>query len=244
MGSRGTSGDDEAITHEAFTNSDTGVLEYVSLSFERLLLVPNNAHIGAQWLLRDAKKFMIDDHHEKHLQEQENNGYVLTLSSKILLKDHWTFPLGFAGPALLKPWQSFSVWLKGGDGDGDGDSDSTIFEAGHGKSLWNHEAENVNEFCSSFNEAMAADSRVVLSVLVSTEYEAMSEGVTSLVDVGGGNEKITWKSAIAEAFPNIKCSVLELPHVVASCQGSENLEFVAGDMFLAIPYAEAIILFL
>ncbi|KAK9131947.1 hypothetical protein Scep_011475 [Stephania cephalantha] len=128
---------------------------------------------------------MIDDHHEKHLQEQENNGYVLTLSSKILLKDHWTFPLWFAGPALLKPWQSFSGWLKGGDGngDGDGDGDSTIFEAAHGKSLWNHVAENFDEFCSSFNEAMAADSRVVLSVLVSTEYKAMFEG--------GGKEKIT-----------------------------------------------------
>ncbi|KAK9150287.1 hypothetical protein Syun_008596 [Stephania yunnanensis] len=48
--------------------------------------------------------------------------------------------------------------------------------------------------------------------------------------------------AIAKAFPHIKCSVLDLPHVVASCKGTENLEFVAGDMFQAIPSADALLL--
>ncbi|KAK9150276.1 hypothetical protein Syun_008585 [Stephania yunnanensis] len=48
--------------------------------------------------------------------------------------------------------------------------------------------------------------------------------------------------AWAKAFPHIKCSVLDLPHVVASCKGTENLEFVAGDMFQAIPSADALLL--
>ncbi|KAK9150294.1 hypothetical protein Syun_008603 [Stephania yunnanensis] len=137
----------------------------------------------------------------------------------------------FAGNEFLKPWESFGGWLKGGDGE-------TAFEVAHGKNLWNYGVENV-EFCNSFNASMAASSRVMSSVLV-TKYKAMFEGVTSLVDVGGGIGSMG--RAIAKAFPHIKCSVLDLPHVVASCKGTENLEFVAGDMFQAIPSADALLL--
>lgn len=44
--------------------------------------------------------------------------------------------------------------------------------------------------------------------------------------------------AIAKAFPNIKC----LPQVIGDLKGSENLEFVSGDMFDKIPHANAILL--
>ncbi|KAK9131979.1 hypothetical protein Scep_011507 [Stephania cephalantha] len=47
---------------------------------------------------------------------------------------------------------------------------------------------------------------------------------------------------MAEAFPRIKCTVLDLPHVVTSCQGSENLNFVAGDMFQSIPSADVVLI--
>ncbi|KAK9131941.1 hypothetical protein Scep_011469 [Stephania cephalantha] len=172
----------------------------------------------------------VHDHRE-NLREDDDEGYVLTRSTKLLLKDHWTFPAGFAGNEFLKPWESFGGWLKGGDGE-------TAFEAAHGKNLWNYGVENV-EFCNLFNASMAASSRVMSSVLV-TKYKAMFEGVTSLVDVGGGIGSMG--RAIAKAFPHIKCSVLDLPHVVASCKGTENLEFVAGDMFQAIPSADALLL--
>ncbi|KAK9169190.1 hypothetical protein Syun_001330 [Stephania yunnanensis] len=68
----------------------------------------------------------------------------------------------------------------------------------------------------------------------------MFEGVTSFVDVGGGVGLMG--KAIAEAFPHIKCSVLDLPHVVASCKGTENLEFVGGDTFQTIHSADALLL--
>ncbi|KAK9150284.1 hypothetical protein Syun_008593 [Stephania yunnanensis] len=96
-----------------------------------------------------------------------------------------------------------------------------------------------NEIGNMFNEAMAAASKVTASVFV-TKCKAMFEGVTSLVDVGGGIGLMG--RAIAEAFPHIKCSVLDLPSVVASCKGTENLEFVGGDMFQAIPSADALLL--
>ncbi|KAK9152892.1 hypothetical protein Sjap_000372 [Stephania japonica] len=127
--------------------------------------------------------------------DEEEGGYVLTRSTRLLLKDHWTFPAGFAGNEFLKPWESFGEWLKGGDGE-------TAFEAAHGKNLWNYGVEHV-EFCNLFNASMAASSRVLSSVLV-TKYKPMFEGVTSLVDVGGGIGSMG--RAIAEAFPHIKCS--------------------------------------
>ncbi|KAK9155219.1 hypothetical protein Sjap_002699 [Stephania japonica] len=169
--------------------------------------------------------------HEYLQEQQEGEGYVLTTSSKLLLNNQWVFPIACLSPELFQPCLSLSDWLKGGDGN-------SSFEAVHGKSLWKFALENL-DVCNMANDAMAADSRVVSSVLV-TNCKDIFEGLTSLVDVGGGIGVMG--RAIAEAFPHIKCSVLDLPHVVAPCQGSENLEFVAGDMFQAIPSADAVLL--
>ncbi|KAF2283279.1 hypothetical protein GH714_043636 [Hevea brasiliensis] len=48
--------------------------------------------------------------------------------------------------------------------------------------------------------------------------------------------------AIAETFPNLKCTVLDLPHVVAGLQNDKNLNFLGGDMFEYIPPADAVLL--
>jgi trans-resveratrol di-O-methyltransferase len=74
--------------------------------------------------------------------------------------------------------------------------------------------------------------------------------VESLVDVGGGDDQ-TMARAIAAAFPNIWCSVLELPHIVDGAKSAtaaggggsgSNVEFVAGDMMGFIPPADALLL--
>jgi len=66
------------------------------------------------------------------------------------------------------------------------------------------------------------------------------EGVESIVDVGGGTG-ITAKT-ICEAFPNMKCIVLDRPSVVENLPGTNNLTYVGGDMFKSIPKADAILL--
>ncbi|KAK7826600.1 trans-resveratrol di-o-methyltransferase [Quercus suber] len=60
----------------------------------------------------------------------------------------------------------------------------------------------------------------------------------SLVDVGGGIESAA--NAIANEFPNLKCTVLDLPQVVADLQGTENLIYLGGNMFEAIPPADGV----
>eukprot|EP00261_Vitis_vinifera_P036819 XP_019078062.1 PREDICTED: uncharacterized protein LOC100250378 [Vitis vinifera] len=63
------------------------------------------------------------------------------------------------------------------------------------------------------------------------------EGLSSLVDVGGGTG-LTART-ISEAFPRLKCRVFDLPHVVANLPEYRNLEFVGGDMFQSGPTADA-----
>ncbi|KZV52041.1 trans-resveratrol di-O-methyltransferase-like [Dorcoceras hygrometricum] len=48
--------------------------------------------------------------------------------------------------------------------------------------------------------------------------------------------------AIADSFPEMKCTVLDLPHVVSGLKGSSNLNYVAGDMFESIPTADVVLL--
>ncbi|PSS14478.1 Trans-resveratrol di-O-methyltransferase [Actinidia chinensis var. chinensis] len=134
-------------------------------------------------------------------------------------------------PTLTKPWHFVSEWFK--------NHDPTPFDTAHGRPLWDYAGHEprMNHF---FNEAMASDSRLVTSVLVK-DCKAIFEGLNSLVDVGGGTGTVA--KAIAEAFPNLECTVLDLPHVVADLQGScKNLTYVGGDMLEVIPSADAVLL--
>ncbi|KAL6880165.1 hypothetical protein ACP4OV_011730 [Aristida adscensionis] len=90
-----------------------------------------------------------------------------------------------------------------------------------------------------FNAGMVADSRLVMEVLL-REHRGIFEPLTSLVDVGGSHGGVA--AAIAEAFPHVKCTVLELPHVVAGAPTLGNVNFIAGDIFECIPAADAVLL--
>jgi hypothetical protein len=92
---------------------------------------------------------------------------------------------------------------------------------------------------ASINNAMAADSRFLMRIVVE-ECGGIFRGIDSLVDVAGGVGGAA--AAIAAAFPYLKCSVLDLPHVVAKAPSVSNVQFVAGDMFESIPPANAIFL--
>ncbi|KAH0686541.1 hypothetical protein KY284_017094 [Solanum tuberosum] len=71
-----------------------------------------------------------------------------------------------------------------------------------------------------FNEAMGSDARVEI--------------------VGGGIGTVA--KAISNAFPELKCSVFDLPHVVEGLEGGKNLSYIGGDMFKSVLSADAILL--
>ncbi|PUZ69545.1 hypothetical protein GQ55_2G117700 [Panicum hallii var. hallii] len=95
-------------------------------------------------------------------------------------------------------------------------------------------------FSAFFNGAMACDSRFVMDAVIH-EVGGAFDGVTSMVDVAGGTGGAA--KAVAAAFPQIKCTVLDLPHVIHGVPPADGrVEFVAGDMMDFIPQADALLL--
>nr|TKV94009.1 hypothetical protein SEVIR_9G267900v2 [Setaria viridis] len=108
----------------------------------------------------------------------------------------------------------------------------------HGETLWEVSGRD-DALNASVNDAMAADSRILMRVVLKECGEVFG-GIDSLVDVAGGIGGAA--TVIASAFPSLKCSVLDLPHVVAKAPSGSNVQFVAGDMFQRIPPANAVFL--
>ncbi|KAE9615111.1 hypothetical protein Lal_00048475 [Lupinus albus] len=160
--------------------------------------------------------------------------YVLTDASILLLKDNpfsmRPFLNAMLDPILTKPWYDLSAWLE--------NDDPTPFEKKHGMALWDYAGHhpNLNHF---FNDAMECDAPFVSSVLIE-KYKETFKGFESLVDVGGGTGDVA--KAIASSFPQLECVVFDLPHVVTGSQGSDNLKYVGGNMFEAIPPTDVILL--
>ncbi|KAK1425404.1 hypothetical protein QVD17_20756 [Tagetes erecta] len=166
--------------------------------------------------------------------EEQGEGYVLAPASRLLLKDEpltlRPFLLTMLDPMLLDPWEHMSKWFQ--------NDDVNAFHTTHGMMLWDLAGEDP-KLNRLFNEAMASDARLVTSVIVE-HCRDVFEGLDSIVDVGGGTGTVA--KAIVESFQDIKCICFDLPHVIDGLVGSKNLSYVGGDMFQAIPNADAILL--
>ncbi|XP_059306782.1 trans-resveratrol di-O-methyltransferase-like [Lycium ferocissimum] len=167
-------------------------------------------------------------------EQDQEEGYLLTPTSRLLLKNEPLSLVPFVqaqlDPILMDPWHSLGKWFK--------NDDSTPFATAHGKPLFEY-AGDEPRLNRLFNEAMASDARLIMSVLIKNG-KGVFEGLTSLVDVGGGIGTVA--KAISNAFLELKCFVFDLPHVVEGLEGSNNLSYVGGDMFKSIPSADAILL--
>ncbi|XP_062206897.1 trans-resveratrol di-O-methyltransferase-like [Phragmites australis] len=172
-------------------------------------------------------------------------GYGLTPLSRLLVcspgaggQDLSPFALAMLHPVIVSPSMSLASWFRATDARNA--AARVPFDAAHGRDFW-AVAKDDREFGAAFNDAMACDGRFVTDVLV-RDHSYVFRGLASLVDVGGGSGGAA--RAIAAAFPHVRCSVLELPHVVASVPPGERggVEFVAGDMFEHVPKADAVLL--
>ncbi|XP_038701800.1 isoflavone 4'-O-methyltransferase-like [Tripterygium wilfordii] len=171
-------------------------------------------------------------------QEEEEVAYILTPSSTLLLK-HNSICLSpyvhvVLDPSIVASCGFLADWVQGGDGD---DDELPVYEKTQGMSFWDYCGQNPT-YGKIFNDAMAGDSRSMN--LIVRDCEPIFEGVKSLVDVAGG-VGLTAK-IICEEFPHLKCTVLDLPHVVANLKETENLKYVGGDMLKSIPSGDAILL--
>ncbi|XP_011045486.1 PREDICTED: (R,S)-reticuline 7-O-methyltransferase-like [Populus euphratica] len=130
-------------------------------------------------------------------------------------------------PWLQAPWHCLSQCIKEG---------GTSFSKAHGCELWDFSSRNP-EASRIFNEAMACTSKITMTAILS-HYKDGFNNIRSLVDVGGGIGGHV--AEFARAYPHIKGINLDLPHVVATAPKYEGVSHVAGNMFEAIPNADAI----
>lgn len=169
----------------------------------------------------------------------KEESYFLTPPSELLVKEEKScispFALMILNWTLLGPAHQLGEWFRAGA------AEVTPFDMAHGKGFFKETnvRADLNEL---FNEGMASDARLVMEVaLLQRQWEVL-RGVRSVVDVGGGTG--TLAKAIAKALPEVRCMVLDLPHVVATVdeEEREGAEFVGGDMFEHIPPADAVLL--
>ncbi|KAJ0669225.1 putative O-methyltransferase domain, plant methyltransferase dimerization [Helianthus annuus] len=166
--------------------------------------------------------------------DEEGEGYLLAPASRLLLKEEplsmRPFLLAMLDPILMDPWQHLSSWFQ--------NDDVTPFQTAHGRIIWDFALQEpmLNQF---LNEGMASDARL-FAVVILEQCGGIFKGLDSIVDVGGGTG--TLARSIAEALPDIDCICFDLPHVVKGLDGSKNLSYVGGDMFEAIPKADAVLL--
>ncbi|KAJ7948282.1 O-methyltransferase [Quillaja saponaria] len=167
---------------------------------------------------------------------QPSNGgetlYGLTHSSKWLLHDSdmslVPMLLMENHPWLTNPWHYFSQCVREG---------GLAFQKAHGREIWDFASEN-SEFNKLFNDGMACTSKIVIRAIIA-EYKNEFERIGSLVDVGGGTGSTI--NQIVKSYPHIKGINFDLPHVVATAPIHDGgATHVGGDMFQAIPNADAV----
>ncbi|KAJ1263658.1 hypothetical protein BS78_09G202400 [Paspalum vaginatum] len=135
-------------------------------------------------------------------------------------------------PMLVSPFLGLGDWFQHEM------PDPSLLKMTHGWDVFDLTDHHAS-FGKLFGNGMVADSGFVMDIVVK-ECGDVFQGISSLVDVAGGLGAST--QIIANAFPHVECSVLELSHVVAGAPASKNVKFFAGDMFESIPSANAIFL--
>ncbi|KAL5978553.1 hypothetical protein ACLOJK_029670 [Asimina triloba] len=91
-----------------------------------------------------------------------------------------------------------------------------------------------------YMDVMRGGTAIMAGELVRALKESgAATGAAALVDVGGNTGQVA--EALVGAFPHLKCSVLELPHVVDAISAPPpNIEFVKGDMFVSVPKSDIV----
>ncbi|KAJ6843794.1 trans-resveratrol di-O-methyltransferase-like isoform X2 [Iris pallida] len=165
----------------------------------------------------------------------DEDAYEITTNSIPLIKEKGACITPFIelmlDESLLFPWQSLSSWFKT-------EEPSTAFEKAHGKFIWEATG-TMPEFGKLIREGLGSDSASITKVLIE-DCGNQFVGVKTLVEVAGGTG--TMALAIADAFPDVKCTVFDLPHMIEALEKSDKVAYVGGDMFERIPPADLLIL--
>ncbi|KAL2230360.1 probable O-methyltransferase 3 [Sesamum indicum] len=170
------------------------------------------------------------------INSSNEEAYSLTPASRLLVGDlpmsMKPYVISQIDPILVEPMHHLSRWFQNAN-------NHTPFQTiNNGMSFWEQKERNLR-FSHLFDQGVASDTPMVAHV-ITRDCRQVFEGLDSLVDVGGGTG--TLAKAIAEAFPQIHCTVLDLAPVVAGMDGTKNLKYIEGNMFEYIPPSDAVLL--
>ncbi|XP_059450952.1 desmethylxanthohumol 6'-O-methyltransferase-like [Corylus avellana] len=190
---------------------------------------PNISHLAR--IMRSLVRKNIFTEHHHPVDGGGETLYGLTQTSKWLLHDAELslVPMMILQNHswLLTPWHCLGQSIKEG---------GTAFNKVHGDEVWDFASKNP-DFNNIFNDAMACTAKNVMRVILAG-YEDGFGCMGSLADVGGGTGGMI--AEIVKAHPHIKGINFDLPHVIATAPLHEGVTHVGGDMFDAIPNADAI----
>ncbi|KAJ1401569.1 Winged helix-like DNA-binding domain superfamily [Sesbania bispinosa] len=130
---------------------------------------------------------------------------------------------------------SAGMWLNFGEEIVDLEID--MHKKVHGKSLYEYMEKDV-EMKQAFNKSMSDISSIHMKRIL--EIYTGYEGVSTLIDVGGGNGQSL--KMIISKYPSIKGVNFDLPQVIENAPPFPGIEHVGGNMFESVPFGDAIIL--
>ncbi|XP_052208241.1 xanthohumol 4-O-methyltransferase-like [Diospyros lotus] len=142
----------------------------------------------------------------------------LTMAPLILLQ---------SDPSAMAPWHYFSRCVREG---------GIAFEKAHGQEIWDFGSANPT-FNKIFNAAMGCSAKFITTAVVAA-YKDGFLSIGSLVDVGGGIGNSI--AEITKAYPHIKATNFDLPHVIATAPEYPGVSHVGGDMFKSVPNADVV----
>lgn len=162
--------------------------------------------------------------------------YGLTPTTRLLVSDKVNsnlFPILslMLDSTVISPFLGMHSWFLD-------ECSTSLFKKAHGLNVWEM-ADQDNTYNQLINNAMVSDSNFLMDIIL-RECGDVFLGINSLIDVAGGHGGAA--RAITKAFPQMKCSVLDLPHVVAEAPTDDHVLFISGDMFKYIPPANALFL--
>ncbi|XXG78261.1 hypothetical protein AAC387_Pa08g2239 [Persea americana] len=164
------------------------------------------------------------------------NRYALTAASKLLVRAEEKNLVPFALSQLhaneMGPWHYLIAGIEG---------KTTPWLACHNGVPVYDLVGKEPEQNKLYNDAMASHTSFVVSALVQgCAKEGVFYGVRTLVDVGGNTGAAS--KAITNAFPHVKCTVLDFAHVVETLPKDPKVDFVAGNAFDYVPKADAVLM--
>ncbi|KAI9098375.1 hypothetical protein K1719_025000 [Acacia pycnantha] len=130
-------------------------------------------------------------------------------------------------PATTKVWLNIKEAILDGGVD--------LFNKVHGITMWKY-MEKEDKLNQTFNKAMAGLSAIQMKKYL--ESYGGFEGVSTLVDVGGGTGQSL--QMIISKHPHIKGINFDLPQVIQHAPPHPGIEHVGGDMYVSVPKGDAI----